>query len=179
MASPTTAALQSEGSVRLTASRKPLPALTGIRFLAAMQVVFFHFGSSFALRHNFPHPLGNFLANGWIAVSLFFILSGFILSYTYTGQIEAPGGKRRFWAARFARIYPVYVMSLILMIPFQSSLPIGVASTVVLMVQAWNPTHPELLYAWNLTAWTLSIEAFFYLVFPFCCFALRSCPTGH
>jgi peptidoglycan/LPS O-acetylase OafA/YrhL len=164
MASPNTTV---DVSARLTENRKPLPALTGIRFLAAMQVVFFHFGSSFALRHSATRPLGNLLANGWIAVSLFFILSGFILSYTYAGHIESPGGKRRFWAARFARIYPVYVLSLVLMLPFQSSLPIGLAVAVVTMVQAWNPSHPNFLYAWNLTAWTLSIEAFFYLVFPF------------
>jgi peptidoglycan/LPS O-acetylase OafA/YrhL len=151
----------------LTAHRKSLPALTGIRFIAALQVVFFHFGGSFALRHSSTRLLGNFLANGWIAVTLFFILSGFILSYTYAGQIQAPAGKRRFWEARFARIYPVYLLSILLMLPFQGNFSVGLTVAVVMMVQAWNPAHPDFAYAWNLTAWTLSIEAFFYLVFPF------------
>jgi len=167
MASPTNDVLKPNDPAPLTSHRKPLPALTGIRFIAAMQVVFFHFGASFALRHSSTRLLGNFLANGWIAVSFFFMLSGFILSYTYTGQIEQPGGKRRFWEARFARIYPVYLLSLLLMLPFQKHLPLGVAAAVVLMAQTWNPVHPEISGDWNLTAWTLSVEAFFYLLFPF------------
>ncbi len=147
--------------------RQPLPALTGIRFLAAMQVVFFHFGANFALHRSAFRPLSNLLANGWVAVTLFFILSGFILSYTYAGQGQRPGGKRRFWEARFARIYPVYLLSLLLSLPFQNNLPAGLAVSVLTMVQAWNPMHLEYAVAWNMTAWTLSIEAFFYIVFPF------------
>jgi peptidoglycan/LPS O-acetylase OafA/YrhL len=71
----------------------PLPALTGVRFFAAMQVTMFHFGAGFAQRHGAPRIVENLLKNGWTAVTLFFILSGFILSYTYSGQIEKPGGK--------------------------------------------------------------------------------------
>ena len=151
----------------LTTHRKSLNALTGIRFFAAMQVVLFHFGGTYAQRHGAPRVITNFLANGWIAVTLFFILSGFILSYNYVGQVEKPGGKRRFWEARFARIYPVYLLSLLLSLPFVNSLSAGLGIAVLTMVQAWNPEHPEYAFAWNTTAWTLSIEAFFYLVFPF------------
>jgi peptidoglycan/LPS O-acetylase OafA/YrhL len=107
------------------------------------------------------------LANGWTAVTMFFILSGFILSYTYTGQIERPRGKIRFWQARFARIYPVYFLSLLLCWPSQSHLGIGLAVAVFTMVQAWNPLHVAYAGAWNMPAWTLSTEAFFYLAFPF------------
>jgi peptidoglycan/LPS O-acetylase OafA/YrhL len=156
-----------DASSPLTTHRKSLNALTGIRFFAAMQVVFFHFGGTYAQRHGAPRVVVNFLSNGWIAVTLFFILSGFILSYNYVGQVEKPGGKRRFWEARFARIYPVYVLSLLLSLPFVGALPAGVGIAVLTMVQAWNPEHPEYASAWNSTAWTLSIEAFFYLVFPF------------
>src|SRR6201986_260098 len=85
----------------LTLHRAPLPALTGIRFVAAIQVVLFHFGAGFAQRHGAPRPIANLLTNGWSAVTLFFILSGFILSYTYFGQTDHPGGKERFWEARF------------------------------------------------------------------------------
>jgi peptidoglycan/LPS O-acetylase OafA/YrhL len=157
--------LQPDVSSPLTLHRKSLNALTGIRFLAAMQVVFFHFGASFSLQHRLF--VGNALANGWIAVTLFFILSGFILSYTYAGQIEKPGGKWRFWEARFARIYPVYLLSLLASLPFQRHISAGLAIAVLTMVQAWNPAHPEYGGTWNMTAWTLSTEAFFYLAFPF------------
>jgi len=151
----------------LTSHRQPLRALTGIRFFAAMQVVLFHFGASIALRNPRTRFLGYFLANGWIAVSLFFILSGFILSYTYTNRIETPGGKWRFWEARFARIYPVYLLSLLLNLPFRGNLTVGLGLSVLMMVQAWNPECPSCAQAWNAPAWTLSVEMFFYLLFPF------------
>lgn len=151
----------------LTFHRTPLPALTGIRFVAAIQVVIFHFGAGFASRHHAPLLVTNALANGWTAVTLFFILSGFILSYTYCGQIEEPGGKTRFWEARFARVYPVYFLSLILCWPFNSHPGPGLSIAVFTMVQTWNPFHVEYGGVWNMPAWTLSTEAFFYLLFPF------------
>jgi peptidoglycan/LPS O-acetylase OafA/YrhL len=154
--------------------RKPLPALTGVRFFAAMQVVFFHYGAGFALRHRFSTPFYRLLDNGWTSVTLFFLLSGFILSYTYEGQIEGTQSRRHFWQARFARIYPVYFLSLVAMIPFAfSSGYLGAVHSVwqglsvVAMVQAWNPFLPANAQIWNAPAWTLSVEAFFYLVFPF------------
>jgi len=160
--------------------RKPLPALTGVRFFAAMQVVFFHYGAGFALRHNFSTPLYRLLDNGWTSVTLFFLLSGFILSYTYEGQIQGGQNRRHFWQARFARIYPVYFLSLVAMIPFafSSGYPNAVHSawqglSVVAMVQAWNPFLPANAQIWNSPAWTLSVEAVFYLVFPFAVPALE------
>jgi peptidoglycan/LPS O-acetylase OafA/YrhL len=147
--------------------RSSLPALTGIRFIAAMYVVFFHFGASFAQRHGAPGPIFHFLDNGWTAVTLFFILSGFILSYTYSGQVQGRANRGRFWQARFARIYPVYLLSLLMMLPFVSGLSKWQVFSVLTMIQAWNPLRPADAGAWNMMAWTLSTEAFFYLAFPF------------
>jgi peptidoglycan/LPS O-acetylase OafA/YrhL len=151
----------------LTLHRTPLPALTGIRFVAAIQVVLFHFGDGFAQRHGTQRTIMNILTNGWTAVTLFFFLSGFILSYTYCGQINQPGGKVRFWEARFARIYPVYFLSLILSWPFRGNLGPGLSIAVFAMVQAWIPFHIDYEGVWNMPAWTLSTEAFFYLLFIF------------
>jgi len=167
MVSQSIATPRQAAPAHLTQHRTPLPALTGIRFFAAMQVLFFHFGAGFAERHRAPAPIVTFLSNGWSAVTLFFLLSGFILSYTYVGQIEKQGGKRRFWEARFARIYPVYFLSLVLNWPFRGALSPGLAVGVLGMVQAWNPLRVADAGAWNLTAWTLSTEAFFYVLFPF------------
>ena len=166
---------QPAAAVPLTLHRAPLPALTGVRFLAATQVVLYHFGSGFAQRHHLPRPLTNLLINGWTAVTLFFILSGFILSYTYSGQIARPGGKLRFWEARFARIYPVYLLALLLSWPFRGNPGLGLSIAVFTMVQAWNPFHANYGGAWNSPAWTLSTEAFFYLLFPFFLPLLEKC----
>jgi peptidoglycan/LPS O-acetylase OafA/YrhL len=110
---------------------------------------------------------GNFFGSGYLAVPLFFLLSGFILAYTYEGQIEEPGDHRRFWEARFARIWPVYAVSLLLSsLPSFKIPPAGSAIAAMAMVQAWNPFDPGLAGTWNLVCWTLSVEALFYLCFP-------------
>jgi peptidoglycan/LPS O-acetylase OafA/YrhL len=101
-----------------------------------------------------------------LAVALFFLLSGFILAYSYENKIAEGKSRGSFWKARFARIYPVYLLSLLLALPFQPGLSKGVALPVLAMVQAWNPWRPDLTGAWNYPAWSLSVEMFFYLCFP-------------
>ena len=154
-------------SAPLTRHRRPLFALTGLRFFASMYVVAFHTRlAAVLLAAGYPH-LGLFFRNGFLAVPLFFVLSGFILSYTYRGQISDRGSPVRFWEARFSRLWPAYAFSLLF-----SSLPVlavphwPLALATLAMVQAWNPWHPEFAGTWNFVCWTLSVEAFFYVLFP-------------
>lgn len=137
--------------------------LTFTRYLAALTVVFFHYGS-----HVFPANLAwlnPILTAGPIAVSYFFALSGFIMAVAYyrPGQALAT---RRYWWARVARIYPVYLLALLLMIGAkwqgQGSDPLTVGLSLA-MLQAWLPGYPLTL---NAPGWSLSVEAFFYLCFP-------------
>ena len=158
----------------LDAPRPRLPALTSLRFFAALHVVFFHF-LAFKIVSS-EGWLGQISSIGYVGVSFFFVLSGFILVYTYAGR-DTPA--RDFWRARFARIYPAFAFSLLLTGPFFffATLMLNVPffawfSThlrlVVLLVpfllQAWVPLAA---LAWNSVAWSLSDEAFFYLLFPF------------
>jgi peptidoglycan/LPS O-acetylase OafA/YrhL len=154
-------------SAPLTKHRGPLLPLTGVRFFAASYVIVLHTRAGAVLtNHGFVH-LGRFLENGYLAVPLFFMLSGFILAYNYRNQIQARRDAFRFWEARFARIWPAYLFSLLC-----SSFPVSnipsppLAFATIFMVQAWNPFHPEYAGVWNFVCWTLSVEAFFYLVFP-------------
>ena len=152
----------------LTGHRRPLTALTGIRFFAALFVVIFHSRvAAFLAANGLPYA-SNFFANGYMAVTLFFVLSGFILAYTYRSQIETPQHRLRFWQARFARIWPVYALSFVCVsVPFLSSIPPpGRALATLLMVQAWNPLHSAYAGDWNFSCWTLSVEALFYFTFP-------------
>lgn len=151
----------------LTRHRRTLPALTGVRFLAAFYVVLVHGLPWLRQKYRLPLALQTFLGNGYLAVNLFFILSGFILAYTYQDQVEGKENRFRFWEARIARIYPVYFLSLVLAYWFERGLSFGTRVAVLLMVQAWNPRVPQLTGAWNYPAWSLSVEAFFYLAFPF------------
>ena len=158
--------LQAEPA-ELTAHRPSLNALTGVRFFAAIYVVAFHTRIGAQCLSDGHRAAGYFFLNGFLAVPMFFLLSGFILAYTYAGQLKGPGDFRRFWEARFARIWPVYAVSLVLAsLPGLNFPTPGVMAAALLMVQAWNPWDTGMAGAWNLVCWTLSVEAFFYLCFP-------------
>jgi peptidoglycan/LPS O-acetylase OafA/YrhL len=152
-----------------------LDGLTGLRFLAAIYVVVFHYATPSLV--NAPRAVLNVALSGYVAVDFFFILSGFILAYNYL----APNGdlkttKRQFWVARFARIYPAYALSFLLILPFVAhdllqTEPFKMAlyhfgrslGVVTVMQQGWLPW----MSMWgNAPAWSLSVEAFFYLSFP-------------
>jgi peptidoglycan/LPS O-acetylase OafA/YrhL len=157
-----------------TAPRPRLPALTSLRFFAALHVVFFHLQAMKIMTN--PGWFHDLASIGYVGVSLFFVLSGFILVYTYAGRTTTV---REFWRARFARIYPAYLFSLLVTAPWffiavlKFDLPFFqwakahlklAAFLEITLLQAWIP--PAAL-VWNVVAWSLSVEAFFYLLFPF------------
>jgi peptidoglycan/LPS O-acetylase OafA/YrhL len=155
-------------------ARPQLQALTALRFFAASYVVLFHMRVTGELAGG-PWWFQNFASIGYVGVNCFFVLSGFILVYTYTDPVL---DVRRFWQARFARIYPAYVLSLAISAPFffyavrnlnlpfyqWSSQHLGLACVAtLLLLQAWIPQGA---LTWNPVCWSLSVEAFFYLSFP-------------
>jgi peptidoglycan/LPS O-acetylase OafA/YrhL len=165
-------------------SRAPLHPLTSLRFFAAIGVVFYHTYSTFLPSKPFPAFVDASIAVGFLGVSCFFVLSGFILAYNY---LEPPGagssgairtGRRSFLIARFARIYPLYLLGLLIHAPFivayrfaHDSSPIIALGKVIVsfgvnagLAQGWLVA---LKAGWNPPGWSLSVEAFFYLVFPF------------
>jgi peptidoglycan/LPS O-acetylase OafA/YrhL len=158
----------------LEAARPRLPALTALRFFAALHVVIFHLQATQVVHG--PAWYEKLAAVGYVGVSFFFVLSGFILVYTYAGRNLS---LKEFWRARFARIYPAYAFSLLFTAPFfffailkldipffawpKAHLKLA-AGLVVTLLHAWVP--PAAL-TWNPVAWSLSVEAFFYLLFPF------------
>ena len=162
------AAVSTRAEPVLTRHLTPLYALTGLRFFAASYVIILHSRLNLVLLAHGYYSLSRLVSNGYLAVTLFFMLSGFILAYNYRGQIKTRNHIFRFWEARFARIWPAYVFSLLC-----SSIPLSGVPTFWLsvatigMVQAWNPFHPDYAIAWNFVCWSLSVEGFFYLVFPF------------
>jgi peptidoglycan/LPS O-acetylase OafA/YrhL len=153
-----------------------LRPLTGLRFMAALLVVIHHyFGIATGDYGQRADPrVPNLIAAGFVGVDFFFILSGFILAYNYLGadgQLRVT--RRDFWAARCARIYPVYLLAfLVATLPSAHSLLSHHASLLsttmtglaaLTLTQAWVPASSD---AWNGPGWSLSAEAFFYLLFP-------------
>src|ERR1700733_6235500 len=93
--------------------------LTSLRFFAASAVVLSHFLLSYVPGANSSAawgPLVRIAALGSSGVSLFFILSGFVLAYVYiyapAGHLPRTVNRRSFWIARVARVYPIYVVAL-------------------------------------------------------------------
>jgi peptidoglycan/LPS O-acetylase OafA/YrhL len=150
-----------------------LHALTSVRFFAAAYVVLFH-TAGMGWR-DAPACVKLFLSYGYVSVSFFFFLSGYILAVVYLGGSRELV-KREFAVARFARIYPLFLLTIIADLPHLLGLRIahyGVRVAVtktlatfighLLMLQAWTP---KLQYALNEPAWSLSAETFLYLCFP-------------
>jgi peptidoglycan/LPS O-acetylase OafA/YrhL len=156
-------------------SKPSLNALTGLRFLAAMGVVFYHFSTPILKGRSYV--LLNIASDGYIAVDLFYLLSGFILTYSYLSSSgKMLGTRRNFYAARFARIYPAYFLAFIMAAPSDivtslhvNHLMVAVvklstsAALVLSLQQAWTPWTA---WSWNYPAWSVSVEAFFYILFP-------------
>ena len=157
-----------------TQFRTAIPALTSIRFFAALAVMMFHYGAGFLARLGLPGPIVQFFENGFLGVSLFFVLSGFIITYSHKSESISRRFLADFYVARIARIYPVYLLSLLIMLPVVLApfTPLSGVS-VLAMVQSWTPIQSGRGYTWMMQAWTLSIEAFFYLLFPLLWIGLR------
>jgi peptidoglycan/LPS O-acetylase OafA/YrhL len=143
-------------------------SLTGLRWWAAF-FVFCHHMTQLA-----PLPIFDFLKYGTSGVTFFFVLSGFVLTWS-----SRPGTKiSTFYRRRFARIFPLYFLTLVaaIFVFYRFEPPAGmswikpVSVTVLvlsgLLLQGWS-NNPTILYGGNPAGWTLSVEAFFYAYFPF------------
>jgi len=144
-----------------------IPQLTFTRFLAATSIVFFHYASEI-FPFNIPQ-LHYFISHANLGVCYFFVLSGFILTAVYKEEFFLkPGALKKFFMARFARIYPVYLIALLMgmasvWLYHRESFSGMSAISNALLLQAWIPLH---LKTYNLPGWSLSVEAFFYILFP-------------
>lgn len=144
-----------------------LNALTGLRTFAAINIVFFHFSNP-----NWFGWLAPVVNAGFASVSFFILLSGFVLAYNYAGRARTGElDKGRFWEARFTRLYPIYLLSLLLswrMVPVeyaQHSHRMFWTGMVLspLLLQGWIPEIATFL---NTPAWTMSAESAYYVAFP-------------
>lgn len=141
------------GTVPEVNTNNHLLALNFFRFIAAILVVVYHMAPK------------NWHTKYWITnlgsemVTFFFVLSGFVMIVShYNRNSESVFG---FYRLRFARIYPIYLVVVLLLINSHTNI-IDVFLSVF-MLQAFVPGHS---IAINVPGWSLSVEAFFYLIFP-------------
>lgn len=112
------------------------------------------------------------------AVTFFFLLSGFVLAYSYAGKVDAcdPGQLRDFYAARIARIFPLHWLAFLAILPTAAEgmavwtgRPVAArwhALANVSLMQGYSPS-PRVRDGFNSPAWSLSVEWTMYLCFPF------------
>ena len=141
-----------------------LDALTGLRFVAALAVFVHHIGNKFGM----PHVRG---CLGALAVSFFFVLSGFILTYVYHGRLDRAGVKR-FYFTRWARIWPLHFVCLLLVLFVAGRWHLITRDGGLLqlllngtLLQSWIPFRTY-VFSFNGVSWSISTELFFYLMFP-------------
>jgi peptidoglycan/LPS O-acetylase OafA/YrhL len=141
--------------------------LDGLRGIGALWVVLLHFGPSCGL----ASP-----THGYLAVDLFFCLSGFVLSRSYARKIEAGMSFGEWIAVRLIRLYPLYLLSIVLGVLATSingmpgsQLTLGQRETafVTALVMVPSPTWhamPE-MFPLNFVAWSLFIEMLLSVLF--------------
>ncbi len=146
---------------------KKIDALTSLRFFAVAMIVLHHSVGHFGIVREMVHPFA--LDH---AVSFFFILSGFVLTYVY-GDLRGWAACRRFFIARFARLYPGYLVTwlffLLVILPpngfFANPHYLSITWANLFLIQSWVPIA-DYFTSLNPPTWCVSVEFFFYLIFP-------------
>tara|TARA_R110002020_G_scaffold475881_3_gene713598 strand:- start:28564 stop:29667 length:1104 start_codon:yes stop_codon:yes gene_type:complete len=145
-------------------------ALTGLRWYAA----FFVFGYHMLVFAPLPGPVTSFLHQGFFGVTFFFVLSGFVLTWSASDRVS----QSTFYWRRFARVWPASIVALVFAIPvFYSFSPdpadtwvkpvsVGILALSIVLLQGWS-LNPTILFSGNPAAWTLTCEAFFYALHPY------------
>jgi peptidoglycan/LPS O-acetylase OafA/YrhL len=166
-----------------TSSKEQLPSLTALRGIAALWVVLYHYSVQ-----SFPtldiSPYTSVLHKGYLAVDMFFMLSGFVMTHVYHKRF-ADSVSDNYWSfisARIARIYPLHVLVLLLFvataaashlttsslhdslqnIPVHGSRSLEALVANIFMLQGLKAGN----LSWNYPAWSISVEFIAYLLFP-------------
>lgn len=151
------------------AERPRLDALSGLRFLAVAYVVVYHLGD--ASFESMPLRVERFRRHAYLMMPLFFVLSGFVLTYRYADAIRAARLEARlFLLSRLLRIWPIYLVALALRVGIDAyenkGVPIHAALGTLSQALLLQGFTPPLVWWGNAPGWTVSVEAFLYLTFP-------------
>ena len=148
-----------------------IPCLDGLRGLAALTVMLFHFNVFFLPQARLT-DVAPFVGRAYLAVDFFFLLSGFIMAHVY-GRLLASNWRMhslQFARARFARLYPLFaVTTLAMAIVFVlSHMPLVSFSGYSLALQPFLLQQWASGLSWDYPSWSISTEAEAYVFFVFC-----------
>jgi peptidoglycan/LPS O-acetylase OafA/YrhL len=145
-----------------TPVRHQYETLNALRGIAAMVVVLFHSSEQ----------IGRWAPNGYLAVDMFFVLSGFVIAHSYDSQLAAPGGWKVLVRARIIRFWPMVALGVFcsvmtlwatsILFP-QNTMPFGDAllALAAMFVLVPSPMGSEaFLFPLNIPLWTLALELY-------------------
>jgi len=120
-----------------------------------------------------PYFENSWWEEGYVGVSFFFVLSGFIIAYNYRDKLkQGVVTKRQFWVARIARIYPLHILTLCGIALVGGYVASDMSDWIkhflpnLFLVHAFIPFH-EYYFSFNGPSWSLGGEQLFYFLFPF------------
>jgi peptidoglycan/LPS O-acetylase OafA/YrhL len=155
---------------RSQAAERDIPALTTLRAIGALWVVCYHFDNELRFFRT------SWIEAGYLGVDLFFVLSGFVIAYSHADDfVNGIKGWQSFLVARLARIYPMHLFSLLVLLAMygaarSAGIPLMPSEYTardfllnLLLLQAWGLSDH---LSWNYPSWTISTEWFVYLCFP-------------
>ena len=166
--------LQKSGQATL--SRGHITALDGVRGFAAASVFLFHYGGGSHSRLFPVRLLGYVVHFGWFGVSIFFVLSGFLISGILWDSYSKPSWWKRFYARRSLRIFPLYYLALLIAVVvsvilgqhWRNLTPLWVLALYLGDVPIFSQVSPALTPYMHLEHfWSLAVEEQFYIVWPF------------
>ena len=179
------------------ASNRQLPTLTPLRGIAALWVVLYHYcGTAQYLPNLDITPHSYIVSKGYLAVDIFFMLSGFVMAHVYHRAFSESVGQhyRGFLVARIARLYPlhVFVLALFVATAAASQLMTGLATGSLESMPLTGPRSLGAIVAnifmlqglsagqlsWNYPAWSISVEFIAYLALPFALPAIARAPNA-
>ena len=157
-------------------SQQHIASLDGLRGLAILAVVITHFGGNGESSHRLLRRLEVLIPFGWSGVSLFFVLSGFLITGILWDSRATSGWLKKFFARRMLRIFPLYYLSLLIavvMAVVMGNVRVVLAHLCVFFLYLQN--YPRLFEWANHSPsplvfthfWSLAVEEQFYLLWPF------------
>ena len=156
-------------------------ALDGWRGVCACLVVLFHF-------HGYsPISTSPLVRNSYLFVDFFFVLSGFVIAWNYSNRLGSWPEMRRFLVLRLGRLYPLHVFMLLLFLAYETAKMVMGANQATPPATFTGETHPGAVLSnlflvqslhvhdsltWNGPSWSISTEAWTYVLFALVCVGL-------
>jgi peptidoglycan/LPS O-acetylase OafA/YrhL len=167
--------------------KRHIPALDGVRGFAAASVFLLHYGGGAQSSFLPLRFVGEVLHLGWAGVSLFFVLSGFLITGILWDGFQREHWWRNFYIRRSLRIFPLYYLALIIALLIALTVDFGSNNLSSFFIYAFYLQNIPALtvhlrqfqHVWLDHFWSLAVEEQFYLIWPFLLFALRAKGRRH